>query len=107
MLIGLYVFALSVIIDFFNTQQRTALAEAKNEALEKLAYEDIMTGVFNRLKMNELAEQLIQSRKKFGIVNFDLNDLKKAKEERIFRKVYNRADGKMYENKIEVKGGKP
>ena len=79
-LIGLYVFALSVIIDYFNTQQRTMLAEARNEALEKLAYEDIMTGVYNRQKINELEQQIVKEPRPFGIVNFDLNDLKKAND---------------------------
>ena len=79
-LIGLYVFALSVIIDFFNTQQRTTLAEARNEVLEKLAYEDIMTGVYNRQKVNDLEQEIVKDPRPFGIVNFDLNDLKKAND---------------------------
>ena len=81
MLIGLYVFALSIIIDFFNTQQKTFRAEARSEALEKIAYEDIMTGLFNRQKINELEEQLLNENRSFGIVNFDLNDLKKANDQ--------------------------
>jgi len=79
-LIGLYFFALSVIIDFFNSQQRTLLAEGKNEVLEKLAYEDIMTGVYNRQKVNELEQEIVKEPRPFGIVNFDLNDLKKAND---------------------------
>ena len=80
-LIGLYIFALSVIIDFFNSQQRTMLAEAKNEVLEKLAYEDIMTGVYNRQKINDLEREIVKNPRPFGIVNFDLNDLKKANDQ--------------------------
>lgn len=79
-LVGLYFFALSVIIDFFNSQQRTLLTEAQNEVLEKLAYEDIMTGVYNRQKVNELEQEIVKHPRPFGIVNFDLNDLKKAND---------------------------
>lgn len=80
MLIGVYIFALCFLIDFFNTRQRAMLAEAKNEALEKMAYADIMTGLFNRQKVNEFVDRIVKEKKRFGIVNFDLNGLKKAND---------------------------
>ena len=80
MLIGVYIFALCFIIDFFNTQQRTMLAEAKSEALEKIAYVDIMTGLNNRQKVNEYVQETVREKRRFGIVSFDLNGLKKAND---------------------------
>jgi len=82
-LIGMYAFALCMILDFFNTQQRNVISEAKSEALEKLAYSDIMTGLYNRRKINEVVEEVVEEKgsRRFGIVNFDLNELKKANDE--------------------------
>ena len=81
-LLGMFIFALCMIIDFFNSQQKNVLAEARSEALEKLAYNDIMTGLYNRQKINEIVGDIIEEKGKhrFGIVNFDLNDLKKTND---------------------------
>lgn len=81
-LLGMFVFALFMILDFFNTQQKNALAEARSEALEKLAYTDIMTGLYNRQKMSDIIKEITaeKGKRRFGIVNFDLNDLKKAND---------------------------
>lgn len=81
-LLGMFAFMLCMILDFFNTQQRNILAEARSDALEKLAYNDIMTGLYNRRKIHEVTQEVSeeQGKRSFGILNFDLNDLKKAND---------------------------
>ena len=81
-LLGILAFALCMILDFFRTQQRNMHAEARGEVLEKLAYRDIMTGLYNRQKVGEIVEEIIEEKGKkcFGVLNFDLNDLKKAND---------------------------
>lgn len=82
-LIGVYIYALCVILDFLSTHNRTILAEAKTEALEKIAYYDIMTDIYNRQKINQIVREIAgkKGRTRFGILSFDLNDLKKANDE--------------------------
>ena len=82
MLVGLFLFAICLIVDFFTSQQKIIIMEAKSQALEKIAYVDMMTGLYNRRKcdneMTRIAEQ--KGKTAFGIINFDLNDLKKTND---------------------------
>ncbi|MBR5421341.1 MAG: diguanylate cyclase [Lachnospiraceae bacterium] len=81
-LLGMFAFALCMILDFFNTQQRNVLAEARSDMLEKMAYRDMMTGLYNRQMVRDITSRIAEDRSGgcFGIVNFDLNDLKKTND---------------------------
>ncbi len=80
MLIGTFLFAVAMFIDFFATQSRRKAAEVRAEALNKMAHTDIMTGLSNRRRCEEEFEELAKSKSVFGIINFDLNDLKKTND---------------------------
>ena len=79
---GILMFAIAMIIDFFSVQTRRMAAEARNEALNKMAYTDTMTGLYNRRKCVEEFGNLGSSHDKteFAMVSFDLNDLKKTND---------------------------
>ena len=80
MLIGTFLFAVAMFIDFFSAQSRRMAAEAKAEALNKMAHTDIMTGLSNRRRCEEEFDSYAKSKNVFGIINFDLNDLKKTND---------------------------
>lgn len=82
MLSGVFIFAISMFLDFFSVQTRRKTAEARNEILDKMAYTDTMTGLFNRRKSDEEFADLRATHKTspYGMISFDLNDLKKAND---------------------------
>lgn len=56
---------------------------AETQILERKSYEDILTGVYNRNKFNELVQmQLDTSEAVLGIACFDLNGLKEVNDDR-------------------------
>ncbi len=57
------------------------LSNAEKQSLVKLAYNDQLTGLLNRAKYNEIAEELGESDKNFGLVNIDLNGLKQVNDQ--------------------------
>lgn len=48
----------------------------RQEALEQYAYCDALTGVYNRNKCREIFRKLDSEKKRYAIVNYDLNELK-------------------------------
>ncbi len=82
MLLGLFLFAVCLIVDFFTSQKKSILMEAKSQALEKIAYVDVMTGLYNRHRCDKEIASIadLRGRAVFGILNFDLNDLKKTND---------------------------
>lgn len=98
MLSGIFMFAISMFLDFFSVQSRRRAAEARNEVLGRMAYTDTMTGLYNRRKSDEEFEILNSSyagtdadaghqndpgrgeRTVFGMISYDLNFLKKSND---------------------------
>lgn len=80
MLSGIFMFAISMFLDFFTVQSRRKKAEARNEVLGKMAYTDTMTGLYNRRKADEEFTVLNENGLPFGMIGFDLNDLKKTND---------------------------
>nr|MCR5339221.1 GGDEF domain-containing protein [Lachnospiraceae bacterium] len=83
LLLGLFLFAICMIVDFFATQKRNLVVEAKSQTLEKIAYEDMMTHLSNRHKCDSVMSRIAEKKQPapFGILNFDLNNLKKTNDE--------------------------
>ena len=53
------------------------LSQAQEEALTKLAYNDALTGLYNRAKSEEIFSELDEHRNvKYAFINYDLNGLK-------------------------------
>lgn len=82
MLSGVFLFAISMFIDFFSVHTKRRAVEARNEILGHMAYTDTMTGLNNRRKGDEELAKLSDNPASnvFGIINFDLNDLKKTND---------------------------
>ena len=80
MLIGTFLFAICMFVDFFSLQNRRLAAEAEAEAFNKMAHTDIMTGLSNRRRCEEEFAVFAKSKNVFGIISFDLNDLKKTND---------------------------
>jgi len=74
--LGGLIFVLSQIVDFYSEVSRKMYEGAKAEALERLAYTDSLTGLANRRKCDDLFDELDMSEKVYGILTFDLNNLK-------------------------------
>ncbi len=74
--VGGLIFVLSQIVDFYTEVSKQMYEGAKAEALERLAYTDSLTGLANRRKCEDLFDELDISEKVYGILTFDLNNLK-------------------------------
>ncbi len=74
--LGGLIFVLSQIVDFYSEVSKQMYEGAKAEALERLAYTDALTGLANRRKCEEIFDDLESSELVYGILAFDLNNLK-------------------------------
>lgn len=74
--IGTLVFIIAMIIDFCLEIRQNLFTAARSKALEDMAYTDSLTGIFNRRKCEEEFVNMDQSGKTFGMISFDLNNLK-------------------------------
>ncbi len=73
---GAFAFILAMMADFIIEIRRNTYVEAENELLTKLAYNDVLTGLSTRRKIEELFKSIDSSDKEFAIIQFDLNNLK-------------------------------
>lgn len=74
--IGTLVFIITMIIDFCLEIKQNLYSAARSKALEDMAYTDSLTGIYNRRRCEEEFVNMDQSGKTFGIISFDLNNLK-------------------------------
>ncbi|MBQ7943327.1 MAG: diguanylate cyclase [Lachnospiraceae bacterium] len=74
--LGGLIFVLSQIVDFYSEVSKKMYEGAKAEALERLAYTDALTGLSNRRKCEDIFDELEMSEQVYGILAFDLNNLK-------------------------------
>ncbi len=82
MLSGILIFASAMFIDFFYVNAKRVTAEARAEAMQSMAYTDMMTGLGNRRGYEDACKRLNESKgtEVFGMISFDLNDLKKTND---------------------------
>lgn len=76
LMVGFFVFLITLLIDFFMNQRKSLYKMAKAEAMDKLAHVDMMTGLANRLRCEEVFEELKNSSDVYGIISMDINYLK-------------------------------
>ena len=76
LLISFFVFLISLIIDFLINQRLSLYKLAQAETMDKLAHNDIMTGLENRLSFEEKLTELKNSTNIYGIISIDMNNLK-------------------------------
>lgn len=75
-----FLIILILIGDFCGNVKNTVYNDAKRKTLESLAYKDVMTGLFNRRKCEEIMDELDNQKKSYGMISIDLNDLKKIND---------------------------
>lgn len=78
--VGTFLFVIGQILDFCNEIRNTLYESAKTEALEKMAYTDSLTGIANRRYCEETFDKLEQSDLNYGLLAFDLNNLKETND---------------------------
>lgn len=74
--IGALFFVFGQIVDFCMEISSRFYETARAETLERMAYTDALTGVFNRRKIDEEFDSLQRVQTVYGIYAFDLNNLK-------------------------------
>ena len=74
--IGTLVFVLGMIYSYVLNLVESYYGKAERELLEKLAYRDILTGIYNRAKCQEIMDKEDEDSKQVAIVSFDINNLK-------------------------------
>lgn len=73
---GAFAFVLSMVVEFINENRKRAYILAENEFLTKIAYQDVMTGLYTRRKSEEVFQRLNETGENFAVIEFDLNNLK-------------------------------
>ena len=81
LLIGFFVFLITLLIDFLLNQKRRLYKSARAEAMDKLAHVDMMTGLANRLRCEEVFDELRNSKNVYGLISMDINFLKRTNDE--------------------------
>lgn len=75
--IAILAFTAAMLISYLSHLYDMVLTQAQEEALTVLAYKDTLTGLYNRVKSDELFEELNQdSESNYVFLDFDLNGLK-------------------------------
>ena len=74
--IGTLVFVLGMTYSYVVDLIESYYGKAERELLEKLAYKDILTGIYNRAKCQEIMDKEDEEKKQVAIVSFDINNLK-------------------------------
>lgn len=81
MKISLIVFMVLMLWSCFTYASEFINNNVEKETLTEKAYQDILTGLYNRSKVNETLDSMIEEKKKeYTIIYFDLNDLKKIND---------------------------
>lgn len=74
--IGTLIFVITLLLDFCLEIGRMLYEMAQRETLEGIAYTDVLTGLVNRRKCEEIFDELEKLEIPYEIINFDLNGLK-------------------------------
>lgn len=74
--IGVLCFIISLIYDFLDKTIKNAFKRVELETLEKMAYTDMLTGIANRRKCDEILDTIMSENLPYAVICFDLNNLK-------------------------------
>ncbi len=77
---GIFIFVLSLMVDFMRRTSATLYSAARNETLEKMAYIDSLTGLLNRRRCEEIYDEIDKKKSDYAVVALDLNNLKKVND---------------------------
>lgn len=74
--VGALILVMTLLVDFGSKVAKSYYRDAWQKLLERMAYVDELTGLFNRRKCDEVMEKLDESDMKYAIVSLDMNLLK-------------------------------
>ncbi len=77
---GALLFVVAMLVDFINEIRKQMYRNAETQLLEKIAYVDVLTGLYTRRKCEEVFEKIDGRGYEFAIVQFDLNNLKNTND---------------------------
>jgi diguanylate cyclase (GGDEF)-like protein len=78
--VGIFIFVLSLIVDFIRRTGINLYTTVRNETLEKMAYTDALTGLLNRRRLEEIYDEIDKKQSGYAVIALDLNDLKKVND---------------------------
>ncbi|MBR5127218.1 MAG: GGDEF domain-containing protein [Roseburia sp.] len=78
--LGIFIFVLSLMVDFMRRTSATLYSVARNETLEKMAYTDALTGLLNRRRCEEIYDEIDKKKSDYAVIALDLNNLKKVND---------------------------
>lgn len=79
--VGTLIFVILLLVDYGYELIAILYFKARKEVLEKYAYTDVLTDLFNRRYCEEIFDELDKSRENYWILYCDLNNLKKVNDE--------------------------
>lgn len=79
--VGALMFVVALLVDFILEMRRTLYKTAETKFLEKIAYEDVLTGLSTRRKCEEIFEAIDKKGFQYIIYQFDLNNLKNTNDD--------------------------
>ena len=79
--IGALVFIVAMLVDFISEMRKQMYKTAETAYLTKIAYTDVLTGLYTRRKCEEIFERIDSKSYEFAIYQFDLNNLKTANDD--------------------------
>ena len=79
--IGALLFVVALLVDFIIEMRRMLYKSAETKFLEKIAYEDVLTGLSTRRKCEEVFEAIDKRKLDYIIFQFDLNNLKNTNDD--------------------------
>jgi len=78
--IGFLIFVISIFSDYIRSIIRSMYKAAESETLEKIAYTDALTGLFNRRKCENIFDEIDNTGSEYTVIVFDLNHLKQVND---------------------------
>lgn len=79
--IGALCYVVALLADFIKELRKQLLKLAESKFLEKIAYEDVLTGLYTRRKCDEVFAQIDRQKEPFTIIQYDLNNLKNTNDD--------------------------
>ena len=79
--LGTFAFVMAMIIDFIRKISSSLYVSAKNETLERFAYTDELTGLFNRRRCEEIYDEIDKNPSDYVLMALDLNHLKRVNDQ--------------------------
>ena len=79
--VGALIFVVALLVDFIMEMRRKLYKTAETKFLEKIAYEDVLTGLSTRRKCEEVFEEIDKRKFEYIIFQFDLNNLKNTNDD--------------------------